>query len=335
MKKPDFAEYLAAYLSKYLPLQMGASTNTIKSYRDSFTIFLRYCRDECRIKPEKIIMQTLNRKMLEDYLLWLGEKRGCGISTCNHRLTTLHAFLRYVSVEHPEHMDVCNELLAIGLKHAPTKVVEYLSINELKRIFSKPDIHSAGGKRDLAILTLLYDSGARVQELIDLKIRDIRHNSPATIKLTGKGNKARIVPLMPDATKIVSDYIEFFSITDPEQHLFFNRRREKLSRSGVKFIISKYTNMVNSGEDPLSVNKVTPHVFRHSKAMHLVQANVNIIYIRDLLGHVSVQTTEIYAKTDSDAKRKALEQASKNIIPQTKFTKQKENELLHWLKNLI
>lgn len=335
MKNPDFAEYLAAYLSKYLPLQLGASTNTIKSYRDSFTIFLRYCRDELRIKPEKLTMQMLNRKMLEDYLLWLEKKKGCSINTCNHRLTTLHAFLRYISVENPEHLNVCNELLTMKLKHAPVKAVEYLTVDELKRIFSQPDIHSDQGKRDLAVLALLYDSGARVQEIIDLKLRDIRHNSPSTVKLSGKGNKARIVPLMPDTAKIISEYINFFSLSNPEQNLFFNKRNEKLSRSGVEFIISKYATMVISEGKTLSAKKITPHVFRHSKAMHLVQANVNIIYIRDLLGHVSVQTTEIYAKSDSEAKRKALEQASENIVPQTKFTKAKENELLDWLKNLV
>lgn len=335
MKKPDFAEYLSAYLSKYLPLQLGASTNTIKSYRDSFTIFLRYCRDELKIKPEKLTMQVLNRKMLVNYLLWLEEKRGCGINTCNHRLTTIHAFLRYVSVENPEHLNICNELLAIQLKHAPVKAVDYLSVDELKEIFAKPDTNSTGGKRDLAILTLLYDSGARVQEIIDLKLHNIRLNSPATVKLCGKGNKARIVPLMPDTAKILVEYIKNSSHLNPEQHLFFNKRNEQLSRSGVEFIISKYVTMANSGENPLTIKKISPHVFRHSKAMHLVQANVNIIYIRDLLGHVSVQTTEIYARTDSDAKRKALEQASKNIVPETKFTKQKENELLDWLKNLV
>lgn len=335
MKKFDFAEYLAAYLSKYLPTQQGASTNTIKSYRDSFIVFLRYCRDVLRIKPEKLIMQMLTCKMLVDYLLWLEEKRGCSISTRNHRLTTFHAFLRYVSVENPEHLNICNDLLKIELKHAPVKTMEYLTIDELKTIFSQPDIRSADGKRDLAVLTLLYDSGARVQELIDLKLRDIRYNSPATVKLTGKGNKARIVPLMPDTAKIISDYIRFFLLSEAEQYLFFNRKKEKLSRSGVEFIISKYVAMANSRTNSLSVKKVSPHVFRHSKAMHLVQANVNIIYIRDLLGHSSVQTTEIYAKADSDAKRKALEQASKNIVPQTKFTKAKEDELLDWLKNLI
>ena len=182
---------------------------------------------------------------------------------------------------------------------------------------------------------MLYDTGARVQELIDLKLRDIRYNKPATVKLCGKGNKSRIVPLMPDTAIIISEYIRAFSLSDSEQYLFFNRKNEKLSRSGIEFIISKYVGMVNSGENPLLVNKVTPHVFRHSKAMHLVQANVNIIYIRDLLGHVSVQTTEIYAKADSASKRKALEQASKNIVPQTKYNRSKENELLDWLKNLI
>jgi len=335
MKKSDFPEYLASYLSNYLPLQLGASTNTIKSYRDSFTIFLRYCRDELKIKPEKFTMHILNHKMLRNYLLWLEEERGYSISTRNHRLTTIHAFLRYVSVENPEHLNICNELLAIGLKRAPVKSLNYLSIDELKEIFSKPNIHTEGGKRDLAILTLLYDSGARVQELIDLKLCDIRLNSPATVKLSGKGNKARIVPLMPDTAKLLSQYIESFSFSNSEQHLFTNKRKNKLSRSGIEFIISKYVFKANSGENPLTVSKITPHVFRHSKAMHLVQADVNIIYIRDLLGHVSVQTTEIYAKTDSRAKRKALEQASKNIIPETKYTKQKENELLEWLKNLV
>ena len=335
MKKPDFAEHLASYLSKHLPLQQGASINTIKSYRDSFTIFLRYCRDVLNIKPEKLTMRTLNRRLIEDYLIWLENERNCGISTRNHRLTTLHAFLRYVAVENPEYMDICNELLSIELKHAPKKSIEYLPVDELKLIFSQPDTRSSNGKRDFAILTLLYDSAARVQELIDLRLKDIRHINPATVKLTGKGNKGRIVPLMPDSARIISDYIASLSHSDPEQYLFLNKKREKLTRSGIEFIISKYVVMANNGDNRLSCAKITPHIFRHSKAMHLIQAGVNIVYIRDLLGHVSVQTTEVYARADSDAKRKALENASKNIIPETKFPQAKKEELLDWLKNLV
>ena len=144
MKKPNFAEHLASYLSKYLPLQKGVSVNTIKSYRDSFTIFLRYCRDVLRIKPEKLTMQMLSRRLIEDYLLWLEKERNCGISTRNHRLTTIHAFLRFVAVENPEHMDICNQILSIDLKRAPKKSIEYLPIDELKLIFAQPDIRSVG-----------------------------------------------------------------------------------------------------------------------------------------------------------------------------------------------
>lgn len=335
MVRPDFAEYLSDYLVKYLPLQVGASVNTIKSYRDSFTVFLRYCRDELHLAPEKLTLQKLDREMVEGYLLWLEESKGCSISTRNHRLAVLHAFLRYVSVENPAHLSRCNELLEIKPKHAPKKVVEYLSIDEIQAILSQPDIASPGGQRDLAMLSLLYDSGARVQELIDTKFRDIRFNSPATIKLCGKGNKSRIVPLMPDTAKILTEYIISSGICDSGRYLFLNSRGQKFTRSGVEFIIMKYVSMAKKEKPDLPLGKVTPHVFRHSKAMHLVQANVNLIYIRDLLGHESVKTTEIYAKADSSAKRQALEQASKNIIPETKYTASKQEELLDWLKNLI
>lgn len=335
MSKPDFTEYLSDYLSKYLPLQQGASINTIKSYRDSFTVFLRYCRDELRISPEKLTMEQIDRKMVERYLAWLEGSKGCATSTRNQRLAVLHAFFRYVSIENPEHLSRCKELLEIDPKHAPAKAVEYFSISELQTILSQPDTRNPGGQRDLAMLSLLYDSGARVQELIDIKFRDIRFNSPATVKLCGKGNKSRIVPLMPDTARILTEYISAAGISDTGRYLFLNNRGQKLTRSGVGFVIKKYVGMAKNQNPELQLGKVTPHVFRHSKAMHLVQANVNLIYIRDLLGHESVKTTEIYARADSAAKRQALEQASKNIVPETKYTATKQEELLDWLKNLV
>jgi site-specific recombinase XerD len=335
MKKPDFAEYLNDYLTKELPLQLGVSVNTIKSYRDSFVIFIRYCRDELKIKPENIKMQTFSRKMLENYLLWLEQSKGNSINTRNHRLTTLHAFFRYVCVENPEHLSLCNEILDVKLKRAHVKAMEYLTVDELKRFFMKPNLDTPLGKRDLALLTLLYDSGARVQELIDLKLGCLRFINPATVKLSGKGNKGRIVPLMPDTARILSDYISVFGIVCPDTPLFSNSKGNMFTRSGIEFVITKYAEQINRSGQTLSLKNITPHTFRHSKAMHLVQANVNIIYIRDFLGHASVQTTEIYAKSDSAAKRQALEQASRNIVPTTKFTTKKQNELLDWLKSLV
>lgn len=335
MRTLDFSEYLATYLTNYLPLQQGASVNTIKSYRDSFTIFLRYCRDVRHIKPETLRMSMFSRRLVEEYLLWLEQEHKCSISTRNHRLAVIQAFMRYAAVEHPEHLNICSALMAIKQKHAPTKTIDYLSIDELKAILARVDTKTNSGKRDIAILALLYDSGARVQELIDLKLGDIHIQTPATAKLCGKGRKARIVPIMPETARIVSSYIATYNLSEPQQPLFINRKHENFSRSGIEFVISKYVLLAIPFAKSLSRKKVSPHVFRHSKAMHLVQAGVNIVYIRDLLGHVSIQTTEVYAKADSEAKRKALASASKNILPVSKFSAPKKKELLDWLKNLI
>lgn len=335
MRTPDFPEYLATYLTNYLPLQQGASVNTIKSYRDSFTIFLRYCRDVQHIKPETLTMSMFSRRLVEEYLLWLEQKHKCSISTRNHRLAVIQAFMRYASVEHPEHLDVCSALMTIKQKHAPTKTIDYLTVKELKVIFARVDTKTDNGKRDLAILALLYDSAARVQELIDLKFGDIHIQVPATVKLWGKGGKARVIPIMPETARIVSRYIAAYNLSKPQQPLFVNRNHINFSRSGIEYIISKYVSLAVPFAESLSGKKVSPHVFRHSKAMHLVQAGVNIVYIRDMLGHVSVQTTEVYAKADSEAKRKALASASKNILPVSKFSAPKKKELLDWLKKLI
>lgn len=335
MSKKYLSDYLSDYLTRYLPLQIGARPNTIKSYRDAFIVFLRYCRDELKIKPEKLTVEQLSRKSIEGYLMWLEEDKGCAISTRNHRLTVIHALMWYIAVEDPQYMANCQEILGIDFKKHIKKEVEYLTIDELKIIFEQPDSKKKNGQRDLAMLSLLYDSGARVQELVDLRLKDIRFIKPATVILTGKGNKARIVPLMPDTGALIEKYISNYGITSPEQYLFVNKIKQKLTRSGVEYVISKYVTQAQSSHPEISISNVTPHIFRHSKAMHLVQANVNLIYIRDFLGHESVKTTEIYAKADSAAKREALEKASEKIIPESRYKDKKREELIDWLKELI
>lgn len=335
MNRKHLSDYLSDYLTRYLPLQKGVSPNTIKSYRDAFIVFLRYCRDKLKIKPEKLTVEQLSRKNIEEYLLWLETDQGCAISTRNHRLTVIHALMRYIAVEEPQYMDKCQEILGIEFKKHAKKEVEYLTIDEIKIIFHQPDINNKNGQRDLAMLSLLYDSGARVQELVDLKLKDIRFIKPATVTLTGKGNKTRIVPLMPDTGALIEKYISNYKITSPDQYLFINKMKQKLTRSGVEYIISKYVTQAQSNHPEITISNVTPHIFRHSKAMHLVQANVNLIYIRDFLGHESVKTTEIYAKSDSAAKREALEKASANIIPESRYKDKKKEELIDWLKEMI
>jgi len=212
----------------------------------------------------------------------------------------------------------------------------YLTTDALKAILEQPDRAKLNGRRDLVLLTVLYDTGARVQELIDLVVKDIRLQSPAIVELTGKGNKTRHVPLMSKTAKMLSDYLTERGLNTAAMHdhpVFYNNQRKMLTRAGVGYIISKYVAAVRTiGNVPLP-DSVSPHVFRHTKAMHLLQANVNLVYIRDLLGHVNISTTEIYAKADSEVKRQALEKAYIEVVTGDIPAWSEDKGLMNWLQN--
>lgn len=338
MKNNDFASYLSAYFLKYIPTRTGYSSNTIKSYRDTFTIFLRYCHDELKIKPERIDLSRINRNIIEDFLTWLEYHKKHSSSTRNQRLAALQAFFRYVQFEGPEYMEMCSSILAIKSKKTPATVMNYLSIEGIQALLLTPDINHKSERRDLAVLALMYDTGARVQEIADLSVNDIRLKTPATIRLIGKGNKARIIPLMPQTMSILKKYMKDSDLMDERKALnplFFNKKNEKLTRAGLSYILNKYVEKARLEHKDLFPDKISPHVLRHSKAMHLLQGGVNLIYIRDFLGHSSVTTTEIYAKSNPEVKRKAIEEASDKVLPQEKFSPKEKKDLLDWLKTVI
>lgn len=330
----DFATFLSDFFQKYLPGQRGLSSNTIKSYRDTFVIFFRFLDEKECIKPEKLRFESITSDMIERFMEWLENNNKNAVSTRNQRLAAMHAFMKYVMMHYPEYFNQSQKVLNVSSKKTSSKPPVYLSIEELKCIFEQPDQNTKQGLRDLALLTLLYDSGCRVQELIDLTWLDVRFEKPATVTLTGKGNKTRLVPLMPDTANIVSAY-KRSQKSQRTEHIFLNHSNEKLSRSGVEYIIKKYAQRAELQIPLIKEKKITPHVYRHSKGMHLTQADVNIIYIRDLLGHSSVQVTERYARADSRSKREALEQASKNIVPENSYSQEERQELIQFLKNLI
>lgn len=338
MRSNDFAVNLSAWFLKYLPSRMGYSDNTLKSYRDSFVIFLRYCSSELSIKPEKIDFTRINRNMVEDFLSWLEHQKKHSVSTRNLRLAALHAFFRYIQLKLPEYMELCNSILAVRSKKVPAAEINYLSIEGIKTLLSIPDTTSRSGRRDLAVLALMYDTGARVQEIANLKAADIRIKTPSTIRLTGKGNKTRIIPLMPQTMSIMKKYMYDCGLFDQEkgsEPLFFNSKGEKLTRAGLSYILNKYVEKAVAENKSLFSDKMSPHVLRHSKAMHLLQSGVNLIYIRDFLGHSSVTTTEIYAKANPEMKRKAIEDASSKVLPKEKFSTEEKEDLFEWLKTVI
>ncbi len=338
MRNNNFATFLSSYFLNYMPTRTGYSSNTIKSYRDSFIIFLRYCNDELRIKPQKIKFSLINRNMIEEFLSWLDYQKKYSVSTRNLRLAALHAFFRYIQLESPEYMELCSSILAIKSKKIPVTEINYLSIEGIKALLSMPNIDLLSERRDLAVLALMYDTGARIQEIADLQVIDIRIKTPATIRLTGKGNKTRIIPLMPQTMRILKKYMTDFGLFDEIKKsgpLFFNRKTDKLTRAGLSYILNKHVEKARVGYKDLFPDKMSAHVLRHSKAMHLLQGGVNLIYIRDFLGHSSVTTTEIYAKSNPEIKRKAIEEASRKVLLKEKFSTKEKKDLFDWLKTMI
>jgi len=338
MKPTDFAVQLSRYLGTYLPGQSGASINTVLSYRDSFSLFLRYCNDIQGITPQKLTLELITHSLVEGFLLWLEKERGCKAATRNNRLAAIHAFYRYLQIELPHMLSRCQEILAVPYKKTQKEVMAYLTLDGVKELLSQPDNRTPSGRRDLAMLSLLYDTGARVQELADLRIGDVRLSSPTVIRLTGKGNKSRLVPIMLPTEKLLRQYLDEHD-KDYAAHsgypLFCNRAGKKLTRAGVAYILDKYFSQAKMKGGSLFPESFSPHGLRHSKAMHLLQSGVNLVYIRDLLGHSDVSTTEVYARADEHFKRKALEQAYPSPTPISETTAwQKDDDLLAWLKNL-
>lgn len=311
IKQTDFAYHLTTYLTVYLPGVKNFSVNTIRSYRDAFKLLMRYCEEELRTPTGKLQIQTLSPKTVSGFIGWLKEKQGNKVSTANHRLAALHAFFKYLQSREPQHLLLCQQILAIELAKDTKPMIDFLSVEELQLIFKQVDESTRRGRRHTALLHLLYDSAARVQELCDLRVRDVYLEDNPHVLLHGKGDKSRYVPIVTDVARRIEEYIAENGLDRQEYRdwpLFFNQQHQKLTRAGVSYIVAKYANPARL-QSPCLPSNITPHTFRHTKAMHLCQAGVDIIYIRDILGHVDLATTEIYARLNIELLRDALENA--------------------------
>lgn len=337
-KTSDFPYYLSRFLAKYLPGELGCSENTLLSYRDTFSLLLRYCQLYENIIPEKMVLDRFTKELAENFLLWIENERNCSISTRNQRLSALHSFSRFMQTEDILRMYQYQQILSIPKKKSKSSPVNYISLEGIRLILSQPDTAKSSGYRDLVLLSLMYDSGSRVQEIADLAIGDIRTDSPATLKVMGKGGKSRIIPLMAPTANLVKKYISDFGLdhsTRSKHPLFTNRSGAKLTRAGIKYILDKYVQSARIKNGSVLPEIISPHSFRHSKAMHLLHSGVNLIYIRDILGHADLKTTEIYARIDGEMKRKALEEAFTQTAPTEEIPIWQQNgNMLEWLKNL-
>lgn len=335
MKTTDFALLVNKFLTEYLASIRNVSSNTTLSYRDSIVLRIMFLSEKHAIKPERLEIKHLSQEMIKEFLEWLEQERKCSISTRNQRLAAIHSFFRYVAGIHPGYLFQTQQILAIPAKKTPQKVVKYLETPQVKELLVEPDDTTRKGRRDQALLCLMYDSGCRVQELADTKVRDIRLTIPPQITLTGKGQKTRTVPIMTETADIIKNYIRengLDTLVKQDTPLFFNYKGDKLSRQGITYILRKYTTGIG-------LENTTPHTLRHSKAMHLTEADINPVYIRDFLGHTDLKVTQIYSKTSVEMKRKALEKLNRNQSPFPKDdTNTKDwtddNDLISWLNSL-
>jgi len=337
LKPTDFAFHLTNYLSKYLPGEAGSSNNTILAYRDTFKLLLRFAKDSEGLKEEKLTLKLINKPFILRFLEWIEKKRRCSVATRNQRLSAIHAFFTYVQSKAPEYIFQCQEILSIQMKKYHQEPMTFLSNEGIKALLAEPDIRTKSGRKHLIMLSFIFATGCRVQEISDIVVADVMYNGNTVAKLTGKGGKSRFVPLDELFVNLLRQYIEEFELSAPNRSgdfLFKNHLGQQFTRQGVTYILKKYAAQARKKQPEHIPAKLSPHGLRHSRAVDLLRSGIELIYIRDLLGHVSVQTTEIYARVDGEMKRKALEKASGNAVNEQMPAWQSDKALLEWLTNL-
>ena len=335
MKTTDFAKYLSDFMTIYLISERGFSNNTVKSYRDTFVQFIKYMEDHKRLPVNKLILNDITKENVAAFLSWIENERGCSVATRNGRLAAIHSFIKYVQRIHPDNLYEFQRILSIKSKKHTAGKINYLSLDGIKLLLEMPDRYNLYGRRDLALLSLMYDTGSRVQEIADLKVENIHLEKPFFITIKGKGKKVRNVPMMEEQMTILRYYMQENGLLENvcrPYPLFMNNHREQLTRGGITHILKKYVEKARKINPDIIPETVSCHSLRHSKAMHLLQGGLNIIYIRDILGHVSIQTTEVYARADSKQKREALEKAYIDVSPKVDPLWEIDKDLLTWLK---
>lgn len=328
----DFSYYVTNYFKEYLPKIKNYSSNTIRSYKETIIQLINYFESN---KIDYSDIQNIDYDTINSFLLCLEKENNLSVQSRNQRLSAIHSLFKYIQKRELSYFAKCSQILSIEYKKTPVTIVSYLSLEEVKALFSVFNINDDNEFRHLIILTLLYETGARVSELINIKLYDINFNSTPHIILHGKGNKTRTVPIAKDVSKMLKVYLNKFNIAEQSDYIFKNKFNKKITRDGVQYIIDSYIKRAKEKYPNYYNQKITNHSFRHSKAMHLLEAGVNLIYIRDILGHKSITTTEIYAKTNPEIKRKAIENNSQSIKVNDKYSVENKNDLLNWLKNYV
>ncbi len=307
---PMLANLIKRFFSHYLPLQKGLAVNTMMAYRDAIKLLLGYASDTLKKSVEELCVEDIDESLVLDFLDHLENIRGCSPRSRNARLAAIRALFGFMAREEPSLLLHSQTIRTIPLKRTEHKTVDYLEEKEMQALLDAVDLHSRTGVRDKALLLLLYNTGARVSEIVELKVADLRLDGAAQVKLLGKGKKYRSCPLWPETLEALHDYLQQRTPKDPAaQQLFLNANGSPLTRFGVRHILGKYATAAKSRSPSLAAKTVTPHTIRHTTAMHLLRAGNDVNMVSYWLGHADINTTHIYVEIDMEMKRRMLQKA--------------------------
>jgi site-specific recombinase XerD len=333
MKPAPLPYWLNAFFHEWLGEQRNCSRHTVLSYRDTWRLYLRFVARRRHHLVSALTFADLNADEVLAFLKYVELERGASIGTRNCRLAAIRSFYRFVADREPLAAAQCAAVLRIPIKKAPRPVLAYLDSEEVTAILGQPDRSTMEGQRDHALLALLYNTGARIQEALDLCPSSIRLAAPAQVKLYGKGRKERICPLWPETAKLLAALMKRQPRPDDEP-LFVNRYGRPLSPAGVRFKLAHYVQAAAKALPSLQRKRVHPHTFRHTAGVQLVAAGVDVTVIRSWFGHVSLDTTNHYARANIATKRHALEQVDRASRPRSPPRWRRNPDLLNWLDSL-
>ena len=336
-------EHLKNFFTVYLTEQRGLSRNTIASYRDTFKLLLNYIEAKKGIKyPRELTAAEIDVKMILSFLSNLEDSqvgRSNKPQTRNLRLAAIHCFYKYLAWQGAAYSKYARKILAIPMKKVPMSTIDYFNKEELELLFSQIDVTTKDGFRDLVILTLLYDTGARSQEMANMRISWLDLNN-RTIKIHGKGNKERVLPLWECMVQVVKRYIDKYRRTPKDglgDYLFVSQRGKPLTRFGVRSIVCKYIRLAAVKNKDIGKKRLSTHSIRHTTATHLIESGVELNVVKSWLGHASVKTTSRYLDSDFNRKKEILDKFGppSYVVSITEDKKETgQDDIFEWLKKL-
>lgn len=323
--------WVRRFLLEHLVAERNLSRNTQVSYRDTLALLLPFVSRKAAVPIDRLSVPDVSAGLVRGFLDHIERERGCGVETRNQRLGAIHSFARFIGMRSPEHIAWCSEVRSVPFKKAAKTLIGYLDKHEVEALLRAPDRHTSLGTRDHALLLFLYNSGARADEAACLNVGNLQLGTSPSVRILGKGNKWRACPLWPVTATALRPLI---AQRAQEDRVFLGRTSEPMTRFGVHRIVTTYAAAASTRVESMQGKRISPHTMRHTTAVRLLRAGVDINTIRAWLGHVSLDTTNVYAEVDLEMKAKALACVDIADLPNAAHTRSPVQSVMSFMRRL-